>query len=180
MNKVAINLARSPGHAWLPTHHRLLALSAGALATALLIAVLLYGWLLAQERNSLRGVWLEQHQTQTDRDAPAPHTFTPAQAQELNGAIRRLNTPWPALFAAIESATPAAVAILSVEPDEKTETLVIVGETRAFDQALALVDRLTTDPLFVRASLLKHEVNDQDSARPIRFRVEAHLRAGGR
>lgn len=180
MNKVPINLARPPGHAWLPTHHRLLALSGGVLASALLAAVFIYGWLLAQERTGLREVWLEQHQAQINRDAPASYSYTPAQAQELNGAIRRLNTPWPALFAAIESATPAAVAILSVEPDEKTETLVIVGETRAFDQALALVDRLTTDPVFVRASLLKHEVNDQDSARPIRFRVEAHLRAGGR
>lgn len=173
---VAINLARPPGHAWLPTKQRWLALAASALSITLLLTVLVYGGLLTQERNSLRSVWLAQQQTMVAHQTSASHTFNPAQTQELNGAIRRLNTPWPAIFAAIESATPAAVAILSVEPDEKTETLVIVGETRTFDQALTLVDRLSADPLFARASLMKHEVNDKDSAKPIRFRVEAHLR----
>lgn len=177
MKTIAINLARAPGSAWLPTRYPWLALAAGTLTLLFLIGVLTYGWVLAQERNSLRSAWMAQNQTQADHDVAASRALSPAHAQELNGAIRRLNTPWPDLFTAIESATPASVAILSVEPDEKTETLVIVGETRAFDQALTLVDRLAAAPLFSRASLLKHEVNDKDSAKPIRFRVEAHLQA---
>lgn len=177
---IAINLARSPSHAWLPTRNRGLALTCGALSIMFLLAVLAYGGFLTQERNSLRSAWLVQQQTIAANHTSTSRTFNPAQTQELNGAIRRLNTPWPAIFAAIESATPAAVAILSVEPDEKTETLVIVGETRAFDQALTLVDNLSADSPFTRASLLKHEINDKDSAKPIRFRVEAHLRMESR
>ncbi len=96
-----------------------------------------------------------------------------AQATAVNSAIMQLNLPWRDLHEAIEQGTPADVALLSLDPDPATRSLRIVAETRSSEAMLAYVEKLKQQPLFVSAVLVKHEVNEQDPNRALRFQVDA-------
>lgn len=94
----------------------------------------------------------------------------------INKAIRQLNLPWPQLFDAVESATPDAIAVLSLTPDPAAETLTIAAESLTTESMLSYVRLLKAQPLFDEVSVGRHEINDKDPHKPIRFEVAAHWR----
>ncbi|MFD2273962.1 hypothetical protein ACFS07_31255 [Undibacterium arcticum] len=84
---------------------------------------------LMQQRSALKS---ELRQTQTAlaaralRQPAATQLATQlatsvAQALAVNGAIAQLNLPWRDVFESIESATPATIALLALEPDAKKQ-----------------------------------------------------------
>jgi hypothetical protein len=99
-----------------------------------------------------------------------------SQAAAVNAAIMQLNLPWRALNAAVLGATPATVALLSLEPDARKRTLRITAEARGSDDMIGYVEQLQRQDWFASVSLTRHEVNEQDPNRPIRFQIEAQWR----
>ncbi|MDB5790550.1 MAG: hypothetical protein JWQ80_574 [Massilia sp.] len=101
---------------------------------------------------------------------------TDAQAAAVNAAILQLNLPWRDLHDAVASATPASVALLALEPDAKRRVLRITAEARASDDMFAYVERLQGLDWFAHVALTRHEINEQDPNRPIRFQLDAQWR----
>jgi Tfp pilus assembly protein PilN len=103
---------------------------------------------------------------------PAPK-LAPAQAKAVNDAVMQLNLPWRDLHDAVHAATPANVALLSLEPDAKRRTLRISAEARNSDDMLAYVGKMQAQDWFSSVVLTRHEVAEQDPNRPIRFQISA-------
>lgn len=95
------------------------------------------------------------------------------QAAAVNAAIMQLNLPWRALHDAVRAATPATVALLALEPDARKRVLRITAEARNSDDMIAYVEKLREQDLFGAATLVRHEIGEQDPNRPLRFQVDA-------
>lgn len=105
--------------------------------------------------------------------APVPE----AQAGAVNAAVLQLNLPWRGLHDAIQAATPAGIALLALEPDAKKSSVRITAEAKSSDDMIAYVARLQDVDWFSAVLLARHEINEQDPNRPIRFQVDAQWRA---
>lgn len=111
--------------------------------------------------------------------APAPVAvaqlprISDAQAAGVNAAIAQLNLPWRALHDAVAAATPASIALLALEPDARKHLLEITAEAKNADDMVGYVEQLKRQELFQGVVLTRHEINDQDPLRPIRFQIEA-------
>ena len=92
--------------------------------------------------------------------------------------IRRLSTPWEALFRALESSRIGTVSIVSVEPDPLQRTLVIQAQARDYLAALSFVANLREQRALTRVHLVRHEAAGGDGRRPVQFSVSANW--GGR
>ena len=99
------------------------------------------------------------------------------QAAAVNAAVMQLNLPWRALQDAIGAATPPAIAMLALEPDARKHSMKITAEAKSSDAMIAYVEELKKQELFSDVALTRHEINEQDPARPIRFQIEAEWTA---
>jgi Tfp pilus assembly protein PilN len=104
--------------------------------------------------------------------AASRSAIAPDQATAVNAAVMQLNLPWRDLHEAVEQGTPATIALLSLDPDPAKRTLRILAEARDSAAMLAYVEQLKQQPFFVGAVLVKHEVAEQDPARPLRFQID--------
>lgn len=100
------------------------------------------------------------------------------QAASVNGAIAQLNLPWRDVFDAVEAATPKTVALLTLEPDAKRNLMRVMAEARNSDDMIAYIEQLKKQTFFTSVLLTKHEINEQDPNKPLRFQFEAQW-AGG-
>ena len=58
-------------------------------------------------------------------------------------------------------------------PDAKGQTLSIVAEAKTTDEMVDYVRLLNSNRLFDTTSISKHEINEKDSNKPVRFEVLA-------
>jgi len=105
----------------------------------------------------------------TTRKAPPSEQ----QATAVNAAVMQLNLPWRALHDAVRAATPASVALLALEPDARKHVLRITAEARTSDDMIGYVEKLQEQGVFGAATLVRHEIGEQDPNRPLRFQVDA-------
>jgi Tfp pilus assembly protein PilN len=150
------------------------------LALALCVAAGLAGWRLLAARQSdallsesTRARANAAHST--PQQAPPPH-IADAQAQAVNATVLQLNLPWRELHDAIASATPDTIALLALEPDAKKRTMRITAEAKGSGEMVAYVASLKQQELFAQVALTRHEINEQDPNRPIRFQLDAEWR----
>ena len=99
------------------------------------------------------------------------------QAAAVNAAVMQLNLPWRALHDAIGAATPAAIGMLALEPDARRRSIKITAEAKSSDAMIAYVEALKEQEMFAAVTLTRHEINEQDPNRPIRFQIEAEWSA---
>jgi hypothetical protein len=99
------------------------------------------------------------------------------QAAAVNAAVMQLNLPWRALQDAIGAATPPTIAMLALEPDARKRSMKITAEAKSSDAMIAYVEELKKQELFSAVALTRHEINELDPARPIRFQIEAEWTA---
>ncbi len=99
------------------------------------------------------------------------------QAAAVNSAVMQLNLPWRALHDAVAAATPARIAMLALEPDARRRSIKITAEARSSDAMIAYVEALKEQELFTGVALTRHEINELDPNKPIRFQLEAEWRA---
>ncbi len=100
-----------------------------------------------------------------------------AQAAAVNAAVLQLNLPWRALHDAIGEATPATIGLLALEPDPRKRSIRITAEAKSSDDMIAYVELLKRQELFAGVTLARHEINEQDPNRPIRFQLDAEWSA---
>lgn len=113
--------------------------------------------------------------------SPPPETrIAQTQAEAVNAAIAQLNLPWRDILGAIESATPSTVALLALDPDAGRHVIKGLAEARNSDGMIDYLQQLKRQPFLDDVVLLKHETNEQDPNRPLRFQFEAHWVEGAR
>jgi Tfp pilus assembly protein PilN len=117
------------------------------------------------------------HTAVTRIAAPARAPVPDAQAAAVNAAVMQLNLPWRGLHDAIQAATPAGIALLALEPDAKKSSVRISAEAKDSDDMIAYVGQLQRIDWFGAVALVRHEINEQDPNRPIRFQIDAQWRA---
>lgn len=99
------------------------------------------------------------------------------QAAAVNGGIMQLNLPWRALRDAIAAGTPPGIALLALEPDARKHTMRITAEAKTSDEMVGYVALLKQQELFRNVALARHEINELDPNRPLRFQLDAEWRA---
>jgi Tfp pilus assembly protein PilN len=118
-----------------------------------------------------------QARTQAQAKAVAPSVVRPsvpeAQATAVNAAVLQLNLPWRALHDAVQAGTPANIALLAMEPDARKSSVRITAEAKSSDDMIAYVEQLQKGEWFNSVVLARHEINEQDPNRPIRFQLDA-------
>lgn len=177
MKPMRIDFAK-PG--WRRTLFRLhpALLAAGVAGFALCAGAALAAYRMAEQRQEREQQvqQLQQHQQRRAARAQAPPaaaTAIPeAQVKAVNAAILQLNLPWRDLQDAVAAATPPAVALLSLEPDPRKQVLKITAEAKGSDDMIAYIEQLKQQEFFRGAVLLRHEVQEQDPNRPLRFQAE--------
>jgi hypothetical protein len=106
-----------------------------------------------------------------------PHRPVPAaSAEELAFArdtVERLGLPWGKLFSALEAAGSDQVALLSIEPDTKTGTVKISGDSRDYLAALGYVLTLSQADALSHVQLVRHEVKQKDPQHSVAFSISA-------
>lgn len=156
---------------------RVTAAGLAVLVAALLAAALLAVW----QRNLVAEIELlelQQAQVAPRRPAAARASIDPSR---LDDAARRaqqvaleLRLPWLQLFDAVEAAAdPAAVALLSIEPDARRSALRISGEARSKKAMLDYMRRLGEQAPMVRAVLESHQQRAAGSGGPVQFTLVA-------
>jgi Tfp pilus assembly protein PilN len=156
-------------------------LAAGALGALMLLGGAALG-VQASKQQSAREEALHAQQRKLAVAARAPQrkpeTAIPeAQAAAVNAAILQLNLPWRQLQDAVAAANSPSVALLALDPDPRKQTLRITAEAKNSDDMVGYVEQLKQQEFFAGAALLRHETNEQDPNRPLRFQVEVQWRA---
>jgi Tfp pilus assembly protein PilN len=106
----------------------------------------------------------------------ARSVLSPAQIEAINRAIRQLNLPWDQLFTEVERRLDSRVALLALEPDANRRILRLHGEAKSAEDMLGFVKALGESTFLNDAILARHEVNEADRNRPLRFVAEARWR----
>ncbi len=141
------------------------------------------GLALAKARALDQALQARQQSEQAGRAAAPPPVpaaqISQSQANAVNATVQRLNLPWRDLRDALDVATPDSVALLAIEPDPRTRVLTVLAEANGSDAMLAYIEQLKRQPFFVNVTLTKHETNELDPVRPLRFELEAQWAARG-
>ena len=152
-------------------------------AVALLLCALaaLLGWrLLAQQRADAAQLAAAHTRAKAPvvvAVATAQPAISDVQAAAVNAAVMQLTLPWRALHDAIGAATPPTIAMLALEPDARKRSMRITAEAKTSDAMIDYVEELKRQELFADVVLTRHEINEQDANRPIRFQIEAQWTA---
>ena len=164
-------LYRTGGGAWL----------LAVLALLLCVAAGALGWrLLVQQRQDAAQLNLARTRAKAPLVVAVAVPKTPISEQQagaVNSAVLQLNLPWRALHDAIGEATPAGVAMLALEPDARRRSIKITAETKTSDAMIAYIESLKEQELFTSVVLMRHEINELDPNKPIRFVLDAEWSA---
>lgn len=107
--------------------------------------------------------------------------LAPAMAGELNyarGVIDRLSLPWDRLFNEMDASVDEHVVLLGVEPDAGTGKLMLTAEARSFAAMLDYEKRLSQSALLRDIHVQSHQVQVQNTQRPVRFVIGASWISG--
>jgi hypothetical protein len=86
----------------------------------------------------------------------------------------RLSMPWERLFRALEAAATDRVALLAIEPDIESRTVIVSGEAKDYLAVLSYVASLADrHDAFSKVYLQRHEIRAGGSERPVAFSVSA-------
>lgn len=107
---------------------------------------------------------LEGSAAATTRSPAARDSATPEELAVARETIARLSMPWDDLFGALEGAATDRVALLALEPDRETGTVLIRGEAGDYAGVLDYVQQLGRAGTLSQVHLVKHERRDAGSA----------------
>jgi Tfp pilus assembly protein PilN len=161
-------------------HTRPAAWALTACALLLCLASAALGWQMLASKRAFDAQLAARQRASAPAAAPvqaAGPAISATQAAAINGAVLQLNLPWRALHDAIGAATPRSIALLALEPDARKRTMRITAEAKTSDDMIAYVEQLKQQELFAAVVLTRHEINDQDPNKPIRFQLDAQWMA---
>lgn len=128
----------------------------------------------ASAQRQMQTLAAKQEQRTAQRPALKKAAIPDSQAAAVNSAVAQLNLPWRDVLTALEEATPPTIALLAVEPDAKKSLVKGLAEAKSSDGMIGYIEQLKQQEFFHAVILTKHETNDQDPNRPLRFQFEAH------
>lgn len=96
-----------------------------------------------------------------------------SEVRQANLVLRQLSVPWDTLFQAVEAASNGDVTLLSMAPDVETQGAKIIGEAKNMAAVLNYMRQLGKQPVLHDINLLHHQIQVQDSEKPIRFTLGA-------
>jgi len=156
--------------------------STGTRAVYLLVAAITVAWAawmgLAWQRIQQDNASLQERiARRAPAAAPVPtlprQTWSPNQLRVAADVIARLNTDWPSLLNELERLTPREVAVLEIEPRPSQAALTLTIETRTAQDAWLYVEALNQSSYLHHVRALKHDTNERDKNRPVRFSLSA-------
>ena len=103
----------------------------------------------------------------------AARDVSPEEIAFARETIRRLSVPWDDLFGALESTLTDKVALLAIEPDPKSGTIVISGDGRDYVSTLDYVSELGRSGVLDQVHLVKHELRASGPQQPVAFSISA-------
>jgi hypothetical protein len=104
--------------------------------------------------------------------------IAPEEVAVVSETVNRIGMPWEKLFGALESAANGEVALLGIEPDPKTGTVVISGDGKNYLAALSYVLNLSRSDALAQVQLVRHDTREKDPQGPVSFAVSAAWREG--
>jgi hypothetical protein len=107
------------------------------------------------------------------RFAGAPNA-SPEELRVAHETLERLTLSWQNLFGALEASLGNDVALLSIEPDARNGSAVIGAEAKDYESALGYVEKLSTSKTLRNVRLVRHEIREGESRRPLAFTVSAN------
>jgi hypothetical protein len=126
--------------------------------------------------SEMRGMASRSAPALSERESDTPEVRD--QIKKANAVLQQMNVPWGELFAAIESAEHGNVALLAVQPDARSHSVLIGGEARDLPAALAYMERLERTRRLRDVVLLTHEVKTKDPGQPVAFTLNAVWQEG--
>jgi hypothetical protein len=108
----------------------------------------------------------------------APRPVSKDEIALAKDTVERLALPWNRLFAALEAAASDQVALLAIEPDTKSGTVKISGDSKDYLAALTYVLNLSRADSLSHVQLVRHEVKQNDPQRPVAFSISAAWNEG--
>jgi hypothetical protein len=120
---------------------------------------------------SLRGMTSRSLSAISEQDSDAPEVRD--QIKKANGVLRLMNVPWGELFAAIESAENGTVALLAVQPDPRSRSVLIGGQARSLPGVFAYMERLEHTGRLRDVVLVSHELKSKEPGQPVAFTLSA-------
>jgi hypothetical protein len=103
----------------------------------------------------------------------APVSIQPEQLKQLQETVNALAIPWNTLFEAIEQSDQKDIALLSVEPNSQKQQVVMTGEAKNLQVALAYIAQLENQPMLSQVFLQKHSIDEANVSKPVSFTVFA-------
>lgn len=106
-------------------------------------------------------------------DDPEIRERLQAELRLANRVIAKIDTPWDALFSAVEGAFGDQATLLGIEPDTEQREVRLTGEAKDSAAMLDYLRQVRQSPALKEAHLTGHQINTQDAQRPIRFTIQA-------
>jgi predicted nuclease with TOPRIM domain len=116
---------------------------------------------------------LNQQQQQKLPIKQAPVSIQPEQLKQLQETVNALAVPWNTLFEAVEQSDQKDIALLSIEPNSQKQQVVITGEAKNLQVALAYIAQLESQPALSQVFLQKHSIDEANVSKPVSFTVFA-------
>ena len=126
--------------------------------------------------SEMRGMASRSAPALSERESDTPEVRD--QIKKANAVLQQMNVPWGELFAAIESAENGSVALLAVQPDARSHSVLMAGEARDLPAALAYMERLERTRRLRDVVLVTHEVKAKDPGQPVAFTLNAVWQEG--
>ena len=130
------------------------------------VGVSFYRNLVLQKKNEAALARLDPRLFKPARNA------SPDEIAVARETVQRLSLPWDRLFGALESAASDQVALLSIDPDPKSGTVMISGDSKDYLAALTYVLNLSHADALSRVQLARHEEKN-DGGKSVAFSVSA-------
>ena len=116
---------------------------------------------------------INQQQQQKLPIKQAVVSIQPEQLKQLQETVNALAIPWNGLFEAIEQSDQKDIALLSLEPNSQKQQIVITGEAKNLQIALAYIAQLEEQPALSQVFLQKHSIDEANASKPVSFSVFA-------
>lgn len=94
-----------------------------------------------------------------------------ADIRQARTVLEQLSAPWQPLFNALDSVNSKDIALLSIEPNKKKRQVLLTGQARNMEAALAYVRQLMQVDVFTQVYLLKHTVDLDHPFEPVEFSI---------
>jgi transcriptional regulator with XRE-family HTH domain len=121
--------------------------------------------------SDMRGMASRSAPALSERESDTPEVRE--QIKKANIVLQQMNVPWSELFAAIESAEGSDIALLAVQPDPRSRTLLLGGEARNLPAVLGYMGRLERTKRLRDVVLVTHELRSKEPGQPVAFALNA-------